>query len=338
MASTLGNTMRAATWKSNAGGLPKNIYINSSYPLPKAAESLPAGSTLVKVAYASLNPVDLKIAEAPIIGRALLARGVPGSDFSGTVVQSTLPHLKPGDQVYGFTDLPKFGACAEYLIAPKSNIVKIPQGVSLEQAAPLAIAGLTAYQTVAPFVRPGDKVLINGGSGGVGANTVQIAKALGCHVTATCSGANVEFVKSLGADEVIDYRTNDLVATLTRSGVQFDHIIDNVFADAKLYWSAHKYLKPGKQYVTIAGSPKLSVIRDMLSIYLWPKFLGGGQRHFGFVTCTSKVEEHEIVANMVKDGKVKVEIEKVYALEETGKAYERLASGRVRGKLVVKVA
>nr|OQO19587.1 hypothetical protein B0A51_14129 [Rachicladosporium sp. CCFEE 5018] len=337
MASSLGNTMRAASWKSTSGGLGKNIYIDNAYPLPKGAKSLPAGSTLIKVAYASLNPVDLKLAEAPVIGR-FLSKGVPGSDFSGTVVQSTQPNLKPGDEVYGYTELPAFGACAEYVIGAEANVVNIPRGVSLEQAATLGIAGLTAYQTIAPFVKAGDRVLINGGSGGVGVNTIQIGKALGCHITATCSGANVDFLKTLGADEVIDYRTNDVVATLTRTGVQFDHIIDNVFADAKLYWSAHKYLQPGKQYVTIAGSPQFSVIKNILTIYLLPAFLGGGKRHFGFVTCTSKVEEHEIVANFVKEGKVKVEIEKVYPLEETGKAYERLASGRVRGKLVVKVA
>lgn len=154
----------------------------------------------------------------------------------------------------------------------------------------------------------------------------------------SCSGANAELCKSLGADEVIDYRSADLLTTLVAQKIQYDHFVDNVFSTPALYFSAHKFLAPKARYVTIAGSPKLSVIRDILSVSLWPGWLGGGKRKFVFVSCAANVREFEIVAKMVQEGKVKVQIERVYGLGEVGEAYERLKEGRTRGKLVVKVA
>jgi NADPH:quinone reductase-like Zn-dependent oxidoreductase len=329
--------MKAASWSSTAGGIHKNMKVVDA-PLPESAKNLANGDTLVKVAYASLNPVDFKVPEAPLVGSLMFSKGIPALDFAGTVVESTLPDLKPGMPVFGTTDLPKFGTCAEYAVVPKHSCVPVPDGLPLEQAATLGIAGLTAYQTLVPFVQSGAKVFINGGSGGVGTYQIQIAKAIGCHVTTTCSGPNVELCQSLGADEVIDYRTQDVLQTLTRKGQNYDLIVDDIFANANLYWSAHKYLKPDAKYVTIAGSPQFSTISAMLQIFLWPKFLGGGQRKFQFVTCAGNVAEYEKLAAMVAEDKVKIIIEKIYELAETDKAYERLKSGRTRGKLVVKVA
>lgn len=337
MASALGDTMRAAAYESTAGGIHKNLKATSSWPLPKNAKNLPKDHTLVRVSYAALNPVDYKVPELPLIGRFVFSKGVPGLDFAGTVVESTLPHLKPGEPVFGETAPPNFGSLGEYVVAGKEAVVPVPNGVELKHAATLGVAGLTAYQTIVPFVKSGSKVLINGGSGGVGTFQIQIAKILGCHVTATCSGPNVDLCKSLGADEVIDYRTQDVVQTLKRKGQQFDLIADNVFADAQLYWASHEYLKPEGRYVTIAGNAQFSVVKNMLSIFLWPRVLGGGQRKFQFVTCEANAVQYAELAKWMADGKMKTIIEQEFSLEEAGKGYERLKSGRTRGKLVVKV-
>jgi len=216
--------------------------------------------------------------------------------------------------------------------------VPLPNDVSPEQGACVGIVGLTAYQCIEPFVKAGDKIFINGGSGGTGTFGIQIAKALGCHVTTSCSGPNVELCQSLGADEVIDYRTQPVVETLKRKGTQFDLIVDNVFADSAIYWNAHHYLKPEGRFVTIAGSPTLSSIVDFLKIFLTPSWLGGGQRKFQFVTCTAHAESYVKLARWMEEGKVRAVIEKVYELEDADKAFERLKSSRARGKLVVKVA
>jgi NADPH:quinone reductase-like Zn-dependent oxidoreductase len=338
MASSLPGTMKAAAWNSNAGGIHKHIKVTNSWPLPKNAKNLPNGATLVRVSHATLNPVDYKGPELPVVGRLVFGKGVPGLDFAGTVVESTSSALEQGQAVFGSLAPPNFSTLGEYIIATKEGCVPIPDGVQPKDAATLGIAGLTAYQTVAPFIKSGSKVFINGGSGGVGTFQIQIAKILGAHVTVTCSGPNVELVKSLGADEVIDYRTENVVQALTRKGQQFDLIVDNVFNGAEIYWSSHKYLKPEGRYVTIAGNAKFSVIKDMLSIMLWPKVLGGGQRKFQFVTCEANAKQYDELAKWLAEGKLRTIIEKEYELEQAGEAFERLKSGRVRGKLVVKVA
>ena len=338
MASSLSGTMKAAAWDSNVGGIHKHIKVTNDWPLPKNAKNLPQGATLVRVSHATLNPVDYKVPELPLVGRLVFGKGVPGLDYAGTVVESTGSQLKPGQLVFGSLAPPNFSTLGEFIVAPKEGCVPIPDGVQPKDAATLGIAGLTAYQTVVPFIKPGSKVFINGGSGGVGTFQIQIAKILGAHVTVTCSGPNVELVKSLGADEVIDYRTENVVQTLTRKGQQYDLIADNVFNGAEIYWSSHKYLKPEGRYVTIAGNAQFSVIKNMLSIMLWPKALGGGQRKFQFVTCAADAAQYAELAKWLAEGKLKTIIEKEYELEQAGEAFERLKSGRTRGKLVVKVA
>lgn len=339
MGAELPSSMRASQWTMLAGGLEKNLKVNTQAALPKQAKSLPADHTLVKVSYATLNPVDYKLAELPLIGSYDFSKpAIPGLDFSGKVVSTTLPHLKAGELVFGTTATPKFGALAEYTVAPKQGVVSLPNHVPLDQAACVGIVGLTAYQCIIPFIEPGAKVLINGGSGGTGMFGIQIAKAAGCEVTTTCSSANVDFCKSLGADTVIDYRTENVVDALKRSGTEYDLIVDNVFADSNLYWDSHHYLKPEGKFITIAGTATLKFITEVLKIFFLPRWLGGGKRKFSFVSASPNAEQYVQIAKWMEEGKVKVEIEKMYELEDAGKGYKRLKSGRVRGKLVVKVA
>lgn len=334
MASTFPSAMKAAK-RIGSGSLEESLTI-TDVPLPNNATSLPTDHVLVKVSYTSLNPFDYKFAEAPIIG-SLAFKGIPCLDFSGTVVTSTTSRFKEGQQVFGQTQPPNFGACAEYVVVAAEFCLPVPEGVKLEDAATIGIAGLTAYQSIAPFVKTGDKVFINGGSGGIGTYEIQIAKALGCEVSTSCSGANVEMCKSLGADEVVDYRTQSLIETLKRSGKQYDLFVDNVFSDPQLYWQCHHYLKPEGKFVTMAASPNFTFIRSILPILLWPTFLGGGQREFQLVGRTSSQADYDRIAEWIKTGTIKIVIEDVYEMKDVKAAFARLKSGRVRGKLVVKI-
>ncbi|ETN36316.1 uncharacterized protein HMPREF1541_08593 [Cyphellophora europaea CBS 101466] len=336
MSLSVPSTMKAARRVGN-GYLADSLQVDTDVPWPKNANALPPKHVLVKVAYTSLNPVDAKIPDAPLVGR-LAFKGIPCFDYAGTVVRSSDAKFKEGQRVFGQTEIPNFGACAEYLVVSSKSCFLLPDEVKLEDAATIGIAGLTAYQCLVPFVGKGDTVLINGGSGGTGTFGIQIAKVIGCSVTAICSGANAELCKSMGADEVIDYRSQDVVDVLKQGGQRYDLMVDNVFADAKLYWSCHEYLKPSGRYLTIAGGPDFQFITRYMSVSLWPSFLGGGQRSFKFLAAATQSQDYEQLANWVADGVLKPVIEQVYAIEDVREAFKRLGTGRVRGKLVIKIS
>ncbi|KAF7167780.1 hypothetical protein CNMCM6106_003223 [Aspergillus hiratsukae] len=322
MAPTLPSSMRALQWTTTAGGIEKNLKLQKAAPLPKNAAQLPVNSTLVKISFASVNPFDYKFPELPIANLILAKPGIPCFDYAGTVVQSTRSSVKAGDRVFGRCDIPNFGALAEYaVISQKGGCVRVPDGVKLEDAATIGTAALTAYQSLVPFVKPGDKVLINGGSGGVGTYAIQICKILGANVTVTCSGKNAELCKSLGADEVIDYQTQDVIDYLLRSGKQYNHIFDTVWADNKFYWQAHNYLQAEGTFVTIAAHPNLSTLRTVLAINFLPDFLTGKKRKFKFVSVSANAEHYEQIAGWMKDGNLKPVIERVYDLEDAAEAF-----------------
>ena len=331
--------MRAAQWTTIAGGIEKNLKLNTDAPLPSNAKSLSTDSALVKVEYASINPIDYKLPEFALFRTLKISTpAIPCGDYAGTIVATTLPHLKPGDRVFGRSDPPGFGALGEYMIVSgKENVVALPEGVSMSDASTVGVAGLTAYQCL-KGMRPGSKVFINGGSGGTGIFGIQIAKILGCTVTTTCSGPNVELCKSFGADEVIDYRTTNVVDHLKRQGTQYDLLIDNVGAPSPIFWDARHYLKPEGRYITIAGSFTLSSITSMMMMKYLPAWLGGGQRTGEFLLRKSNAEDYARIAEWMGEGKLKVVTEKVYKLEESAEAFASLKTGRSRGKLVVKVA
>jgi NADPH:quinone reductase-like Zn-dependent oxidoreductase len=330
--------MRAAQWSTISGGLDRSLKSTTTAPLPPGAAPLGPNSTLVKVSHAALNPIDYKLAETPLLNLLLFPRrpATPGRDFAGTVVSTTLPSLKPGQRVFGQA---KTGSLAEYAVVDKASIAPLPDSVSLRDGATLGVAGLTAYLCVSPYVGPGCKVLVNGGSGGVGTFVIQAAKAAGASVvTAICSGPNAELCRSLGADDVIDYRAENAVAALKRSGRQYDHVVDTVFPGAELYWNCHHYLKPQGVYISIAGNISLKGVWDLVSVSFWPGWLGGGQRSFLQLLEKPNPELYETVAQWMAEGKMKAVIEEEFSLEDAGEAFARLKTGRTRGKLVVRVA
>lgn len=188
----LPTTMRAWQWSTCNTTLESALTLNSSAPLP--SRPLAPGECLIKVHAASLNPVDYKLAELPIVGRLAIPKpATPGLDFSGVVARTShSSSLTIGQRVFGKLE-PKqqFGTLGDYIIGSKAGTVPLPDGVSFEEGATLGVCGLVTYQCLVRNVKKGDRVLINGGSGGTGTFAVQIAKALGCEVTTTCSG---EFV------------------------------------------------------------------------------------------------------------------------------------------------
>lgn len=343
MANSLPATMRAMQWTTTVGGIENNLSLNASAPLPKNASSLPKDSTLVKVAYTTVNPVDYKVPEMTFARTFAISKpATPCMDFSGTVASTTRSDLRVGDKVFGKTEPPVFGALGEYAVVGPNGCVKLPDDVSLKEAAGLGVCGLTAYQTLMPFVKDGDSkgmnVLVNGGSGGVGTYVLQIAKLLGCSVTATCSGPNVDLCKSLGADEVLDYKSLDVVAELTRRGTQYDLLIDAVnIGGSPLYYNAHHYLKPSAPYITIAGDVSATHIWNLLSMFLLPAFLGGGQRTPKFVMCASNAEQYSVLGKWMKEGKLKTVVDEVYGLEQAAEAFRRSKSRRSRGKVLIEV-
>ncbi|EXK25700.1 hypothetical protein FOMG_17659 [Fusarium oxysporum f. sp. melonis 26406] len=336
--STLPLTMRAVQWCSIKGGIEKNLKPVMDAKLPKHAQSLPKGHTLVKVAYASLNHLDYKVAEMPLCNIMFPKPATPGLDFSGTIVSTTLDDFEEGQRVFGRAELPSGGTMAEYAVVGGTGIAALPDGVFLKEAACIGICGTTALQCLRPFVQPGDRVFINGGSGGVGIFAIQIAKALGCsHVTTTCSAANAEFCRNLGADEIIDYNSENPLEVLKKSAEQFDCILDTVFINPYMYWQCHQYLKPHGTYVCVGLPPRFQTFKSLLTIKLLPRWLGGGKRKFKYHSVIANQRDFTQVAGWIRDGKINTFIEQEFALDDAGRAYARLKAGRTRGKLVVRV-
>lgn len=198
------SAMRSWQYISTSTGLANNLTLNVvPMPQPKANQHL------VRIITAAVNPVDYRLAEFQLLHRLTFPKfASPGNDFAGYIVKpASGSAFKPGQLVFGGagTHFMCGGAMSEYGIADTKNITPVPTGLSTTDAAGITIAGPTAYQSILHHSEPGSRVFLNGGSGGVGAFGIQIAKAEGRHVTVTCSTANVELCKSLGADEVIEY-------------------------------------------------------------------------------------------------------------------------------------
>ncbi len=294
------------------------------------------GEVLVKVSAASVNPYDWHIMTGkPYLVRMSSGFGAPdyirvGADFAGTVeaVGAGVTQYKPGDEVFGTSG----GAYAEYVLARAGgSITKKAENMTFEEAAALPIAAVTALQGLRDKgkLQPGQKVLINGASGGVGTYAVQIAKALGAEVTGVCSGRNVELVRSLGADHVIDYTQDDF--TLRRE--RYDLILDNVGNHPLL--DLRNVLTP-KGIVVIVSGPKTNrwigpmmrpVKGAMLSLVYEQQFAG-------FVADTHEADL-TMLADLARAGKLRTAIDRRYRLDELAAALDYVATGRARGKVVV---
>ncbi|GKU22643.1 unnamed protein product [Fusarium langsethiae] len=330
--------MQATQWRTIKNGIDKNLKLIVDAKLPNDSDCLTKGQTLIKVAYASVNHLDYKVAEMPFASMIFAKPVTPGLDYSGTIVSTTRGDFGIGQRVFGRTDLPTGGTLAEYVVVRDQGVAAVPNGVSLRDAACIGICGTTNVQYLASVIKAGDKVFINGGSGGVGMFAIQVAKALGCsHITTACSALNAEFCRALGADETIDYESEDILEVLKDREDPFDLVYDTIFSNPSLYWESHQYLKQQGSYICVGFPPTFKFCKTLMSIKLLPAWLGGGKRTFKFQSVVANRQDFEQMAEWIREGKVKVIIEEEFDLEDAGRAYARLKEGKTRGKLVIRV-
>ena len=291
---------------------------------------------LVRVRAASINPADwYGMMGRPSLFRAQMGLFKPkertlGVDFAGTVeaVGKDITELRLGDEVFGG----RSGALAEY-VCVRDAVAKKPANVTFEQAGGVGVAGLTALQGLRDKgnLQLGQKVLINGASGGVGTFAVQIAKALGGEVTGVCSTRNVELVRSLGADHVIDYTQEDF----TLGERRYDLVLDVAGSRS---WSELKRVLEPEATVVIVGAPKGSRLLGPLSHIIRMRLasLRGSQRAVFFVAKFNKADL-VVLQELLEAGKVAPVIDRSYALSETADAFRYLGEGHAQGKIVITV-
>jgi NADPH:quinone reductase-like Zn-dependent oxidoreductase len=250
---------------------------------------------------------------------------VVGADVSGRVeaVGKNVARFSPGDEVFGQPG----GGCAEYVCASADRFARKPVNLSFEQAAAVPVSALAALQGLrdAGNVQPGQKVLVNGASGGVGSFAVQIAKAMGAEVTGVCSTRNVGMVRSLGADHVIDYTQEDF----TRGGPRYDLILDNVanrsFADCR------RALTPRGKLIPNSGHAGLGYV---VKAFVRSLFVAQQGRPF---VAASKTEDLVALKELIEGGQVTPVIDRTYRLGEAPEAFRYLGEGHAKGKVVITV-
>jgi len=301
-------------------------------PVPKDNE------LLVRVRAASLNFIDAGLVRGPSVLRLMVGLRKPkftgfGRDFAG-VVEATgkdVTEFKPGDQIFGV----KWGAIAEYVCVRKDRVALKPANITFEQAGAVGLAGLTALQGLQTGkIHAGEKVLINGASGGVGTFALQIAKAFDTEVTAVCSTRNVEIARTLGADHVIDYTKEDF----TKREERYDLIFDNVNNHS---FSERRHLLKAGGICVLAGIGSAGLHKGQLG-RIAGNFTAAWRSRFvdqkfeSYVTKSNRADL-KFLSDLVAEGKVMPVVEKTYALDQTADALRYFEEGHARGKLVIKI-
>ena len=294
------------------------------------------GQVLVKVHAAAVNPLDFHyIHGTPYLVRLEAGIGTPnnprlGVDFAGTVeaVGKNVTQFHPGDEVFGG----RTGAFAEYVTVREDRaIVPKPANVTFEQAASVPIAALTALQALRDKgkVQAGQKVLINGASGGVGTFAVQIAKSYGAEVTGVCSGKNMEMVRSIGADHVIDYTKEDF----TRGQQHYDLIVDTVSTHSFLEYT-HVLNPKGK--VVVVGGPSGNWLIGMLGSWIYTRMVSPFvSQESTMILAEFNKADMAVLADLLQTGKMTPVIDRTYKLNEVPEAIKYLEQGHARGKVVI---
>ncbi len=296
---------------------------------------------LVKVRAASVNPYDWHFIEGTPKIMRMMGVGLRkpkdtrlGVDFAGTVeaVGKNVTQFKPGDDVFGG----KGGAFAEYVCRRAEGAVALkPANITFEQAASVNIAGITALQGLRDKgkVQPGQKVLINGASGGVGTFAVQIAKSFGTDVTGVCSTRNVDLVRSLGADRVIDYTKEDFAKGTERYDVILDNVPNHSLSECR------QILNPNGKYVMIGGGGPndnrwIGPFGRVIHTLILSPFIN---QKMGMMMADANQNDLTILGDMMQSGKLKPVIDRTYKLDQVPDAIRYLEEGHARGKVVITV-
>lgn len=306
-----------------------------------------ANDVLVRIEATAINLLDSKIRDGEF--KLFLPYRPPfilGHDLAGTVVRvgQTVTQFKPGDAVYARPRDHRAGTFAEFLAVDAADLALKPANLSMEEAASIPLVGLTAWQALVEVgkVKPGQKVFIQAGSGGVGSFAIQLAKHLGATVATTTSAANAEMVKTLGADVVIDYRTQDFEQVL--SG--YDLVLNS--QDAKTLAKSLNVLKPGGKLISISGPPDLAFARSlklnlflrlvvrMLSRRVLRKAKSRGV-DYSFLFMRADGQQLAEIARLIDSGAIRPVIDRVFPFAHTPEALAYVETGRAKGKVVVSI-
>lgn len=286
-----------------------------------------AGEVLVKIAASSINPIDFKVRQGAL--KLLLRKRFPlvlGHDFSGEIVGLGSPDssFQIGQKVFGMNPFPGMGAYAGYIAVKEKYLATAPESLSLEDAAAIPLAALTALQGLRDFgkLKKGQDVLINGASGGVGTFAVQLGKLLGAHVTGVCSGKNVELVRSLGADMVIDYQQQSFEKLPDKYDLVFDAVGKSSFLKSR------PVLKKKGNYVTTLPGP---------AAFVWKGLTAITPRSAGTMWVKPKTVDLETLKGYIDSAGLRAIIEKTYNYDQLQDAMRHAESERTVGKLVVKM-
>ncbi|WP_406213167.1 NADP-dependent oxidoreductase [Streptomyces canus] len=300
---------------------------------------------LVRVEAAGLNPLDEKIRDGEF--KQVLPYKLPlilGNDVAGTVigVGTAVRGFKPGDEVYARPDQNRIGTFAERIAVAESDLALKPASISMEAAGSLPLVALTAWQALVERgqVRPGQKVLIHAGAGGVGSIAIQLAAHLGASVATTASGSNEHFVRALGADTVIDYRSQDFEQLLTG----YDLVLDSLGGET--LEKSLRVLKPGGKAIGIAGPPDPAFAREAglnpllrLGVAVLSRKIRKQAKKLGvtyeFMLMRASGDQLRQITTLIDQGVVRPVVGKVVGFDETPQALQFLSRGGIRGKAVI---
>jgi NADPH:quinone reductase-like Zn-dependent oxidoreductase len=311
------------------------------------APELRDDDVLVQIHAASINPLDLKIRDGKL--KLVLPYRLPfilGNDLAGVVVRigSSVRRFKPGDEVYARLDTDRIGAFAELISIKEDSVAIKPRTITMEEAASIPMVGLTAWQTLIERanLNAGSKVLIHAGSGGVGTIAIQLAKHLGATVATTTSTANVDWVKGLGADVVIDYRKDDFEAVLR----DYDVVLDTL--GGEVLEKSLRVLKPGGKLVSISGPPDPAFAKDrglpwilrQVMRLLSHRIRKSAKRHrvsYSFLFMKPSGDQLREIGSLIDSGAIHPTVDRVFPFESTKEALAYVEKGRARGKVIFKV-
>ena len=303
-----------------------------------AKPSMNATDILIETKAASLNPIDYKLVSGGL--KEMVPLDLPitiGFDVSGVVVEkgSEVTNFEIGDKVYTRVPQNQMGTVAEFVAVDSSVVSKKPENISFEEAASLPLIGLTAIQALERVgLKAGDNVLIHAGSGGVGSFAIQYAKAKGAYVYTTTSTKNVDWVKALGADRVIDYKKEDYKSIVSELDIVFDTLGGDYTTEA------FQVIKVGGKVTSIASilDEETAAMMGMEGYQMPENFsqlIKEKSANYKLTWMQPNGEQLDAISSMVKEGKIKPVIDKVYAFADGIEAYLYLATGRAKGKVII---
>ncbi|KRA61902.1 NADPH:quinone oxidoreductase [Caulobacter sp. Root655] len=312
-------------------------------PQPKLGDD----EVLVEVHSAGVNLLDSKIRDGEF--KPILPYRPPfilGHDVAGTVVRvgSDVRRFKPGDEIYARPRDGRVGTFAEFIAISEADVALKPKALSMEEAASIPLVGLTAWQVLVERAKlqKGQKVLIHAGSGGVGAFAIQLAKHLGATVATTTSTANIDLVRGLGADVVIDYKTQDFAKVL--SG--YDVVLNSLDGDTLL--KSLDVLKPGGKLISISGPPDPDFAREQGLNWVLRQVLGrvsagirkkakARQVSYSFLFMRASGEQLSQITALIEAGIIRPVVDRIFPFEATNEALAYIETGRAKGKVVVRL-